>query len=186
MALETASYINGLVATNPTATDTVAQADDHIRLIKAAIKATLPNLTGAMTASHTELNTLDGITATTAELNTLDGFTGNVGDLNVLSGTTVTAAEFGYLGGVTSAIQTQLNTLTTAVGSVNTSLVNDTTPQLGGQLDTNGQSIAFGNWTIEVDGSNNLLFKYAGDTKIRMTAAGALDVEDDITAFSGI
>jgi hypothetical protein len=59
MALETASYINGLVATNPTATDTVAQADDHIRLIKAAIKATFPNVTGAITATHTILNGLD-------------------------------------------------------------------------------------------------------------------------------
>lgn len=59
MALETASYINGLIATNPTATDTVAQADDHIRLIKAAIKATFPNVSGAMTATHTILNGLD-------------------------------------------------------------------------------------------------------------------------------
>ena len=59
MALEIASYINGLVATNPTATDTVAQADDHIRLIKAAIKATFPNVTGAITATHTILNGLD-------------------------------------------------------------------------------------------------------------------------------
>lgn len=47
-------------------------------------------------------------------------------------------------------------------------------------------SITLSGWTIEVDGSNNLLFKYGGDTKIRMTAAGALDVEDDITAYSGI
>ena len=78
-----------------------------------------------------------------------------------------------------SNIQTQINTITT-------DLVVDTSPQLGGQLDTNGNSIAFGNWTIEVDGSNNLLFKYSGDTKIRMTAAGAFDVEDDITALAGI
>ena len=49
-----------------------------------------------------------------------------------------------------------------------------------------GSSLTLGNWTIEVDGSNNLLFKYSGDTKIRMTAAGAFDVEDDITAYSGI
>jgi hypothetical protein len=176
MALETASYINGLVATNPTATDTVAQADDHIRLIKAAIKATFPNVTGA-------------ITATQAEINKLDGFTGTVTDLNYakdLRATGVTSTEFDYLDGVTSNVQTQLNTLTTAVGSVNTDLVNDTTPQLGGQLDTNGQSIAFGNWTISIDGSNNLSFAYAGDVKLRITAAGALDVEDDITAFSGI
>ncbi len=49
-----------------------------------------------------------------------------------------------------------------------------------------GSSLTLGNWTIEVDGSNNLLFKYSGDTKIRMTSAGALDVEDDVTAYSGI
>jgi len=99
MALETASYINGLVATNPTATDTVAQADDHIRLIKAAIKATFPNVTGA-------------ITATQAEVNKLDGFTGTVTDLNYakdLRATGVTSTEFDYLDGVTSNIQTQLN-----------------------------------------------------------------------------
>lgn len=99
MALETASYINGLVATNPTATDTVAQADDHIRLIKAAIKATFPNVTGA-------------ITATQAEVNTLDGFTGTATDLNYakdLRATGVTNTEFDYLDGVTSNIQTQLN-----------------------------------------------------------------------------
>jgi hypothetical protein len=99
MALETASYINGLVATNPTATDTVAQADDHIRLIKAAIKATFPNVTGA-------------ITATQAEINKLDGFTGTVTDLNYakdLRATGVTSTEFDYLDGVTSNIQTQLN-----------------------------------------------------------------------------
>ena len=49
-----------------------------------------------------------------------------------------------------------------------------------------GSSLTLGNWTIEVDGSNNLLFKYSGDTKIQMTAAGTLNVEDDVVAFSGI
>jgi len=49
-----------------------------------------------------------------------------------------------------------------------------------------GTALALGNWTIEVDGSNNLLFKYSGDTKIMMTAAGTLNVEDDVVAFSGI
>jgi hypothetical protein len=49
-----------------------------------------------------------------------------------------------------------------------------------------GSSLTLGNWTIEVDASNNLAFKYNGDAKIHMTAAGALNVEDDITAYSGI
>lgn len=60
MALESGTYIDSLVSTNPTATDSVAQADDHIRLIKAAIKASFPNVAGAMTATHTVLNGLDG------------------------------------------------------------------------------------------------------------------------------
>lgn len=105
----------------------------------------------------------------------------------------ITSTELGYLDGVSSGIQTQLNTLSSSVSSLNSSvsglntdLVNDTSPQLGGQLDTNGQSIAFGNWTIYIDGSNNLSFAYGGDVKLRITAAGALDVEDDITAYSGI
>ena len=42
MALETATYIDDLVATNPTASDNVSEGDDHIRLIKAAIKTTFP------------------------------------------------------------------------------------------------------------------------------------------------
>lgn len=59
MALESATYINGLVSTNPTSGDPKSQGDDHLRLIKAAVKATFPNITGAMTLTHTELNRLD-------------------------------------------------------------------------------------------------------------------------------
>lgn len=57
MALETATYINGLVATNPAGGDAIAQADDHLRLIKSTIKNTFPNITGAVSVSHTDLNT---------------------------------------------------------------------------------------------------------------------------------
>ena len=102
--------------------------------------------------------------------------TASTAEINLLDGVTASTAEINYLDGVTSNIQTQINGITTDV-------VSDTSPQLGGQLDTNGNSIAFGNWTIEVDGSNNLLFKYSSDTKIRMTAAGAFDVEGDIIAL---
>jgi microcystin-dependent protein len=58
MALETGTYINSLVPANPASTDGLAQADDHIRLLKATIKATLPNVTGAITATHTQINSL--------------------------------------------------------------------------------------------------------------------------------
>jgi hypothetical protein len=64
MALETGTYISSLNSANPTGADAKSQGDDHIRLIKATLKATFPNITGTVTASHTELNTLVGIPTT--------------------------------------------------------------------------------------------------------------------------
>ena len=41
MALETGTYISDLNAANPVSTDSLAQADDHLRLIEATVKSTL-------------------------------------------------------------------------------------------------------------------------------------------------
>lgn len=62
MALETTTYINGLVATNPTAADPKSQGDDHIRLIKSALKNTFTALASAVTATGVELNYVAGVT----------------------------------------------------------------------------------------------------------------------------
>lgn len=66
-------------------------------------------------------------------------------------------------------------------------LVGDTTPQLGGNLDTNGNSILFGSskWSIELDG-NNLVFKYNGTAKIKFVDDGEIVSVDDLTAFGTI
>ena len=56
MGLETGSFISDLVATNPLGTDDRSQGDDHIRLIKSVLKTTFPNVAGAVTASHAQLN----------------------------------------------------------------------------------------------------------------------------------
>lgn len=67
MALETGTYIDSLNAANPVATDGLAQADDHLRLIKSTIKASFPSITGAVNATHTEINAVaDGSTAATS------------------------------------------------------------------------------------------------------------------------
>jgi len=169
MALETSTYINGLVATNPVSTDPLAQADDHMRLIKSTITATFPSITGAVTSTHTEINKLDGYTGTAADLNYAAS----------LNATGVTAVEFDYLDGVTSNIQTQF-------AAISTELVNDTTPQLGGELDTNGQAIRFGasKWTIELDtGDNDLNFKYNGTTVFKLASTGAATSANELTAF---
>lgn len=62
--LESATYISDLNASNPTGSDHYSTADDHLRLIKNVVKATLPNLTGAVTATQVELNLLVGKTGT--------------------------------------------------------------------------------------------------------------------------
>lgn len=69
MGLETGTYIDSLNSSNPTAGDAVSEGDDHLRLIKSTVKATFPNLTNAVTSTHTELNILDGATVNTAKIN---------------------------------------------------------------------------------------------------------------------
>lgn len=57
MGLETGTYISDLNPSNPVdATDLVNEGDDHLRLVKSTILNTFPNITGAMTKTHTELN----------------------------------------------------------------------------------------------------------------------------------
>ena len=63
MALESATYIDGLVITNPTGADAKSTSDDHHRLIKSTLKATFPNIAGAVSPTHTELNYVDGVTS---------------------------------------------------------------------------------------------------------------------------
>lgn len=63
MALEDLTgtkYIDSLNSSNPTATDSKSEGDDHIRGIKNVLKTTFPGVSGAVTATHTELNRLDG------------------------------------------------------------------------------------------------------------------------------
>lgn len=56
MAVETAQYPNSLDASLPVGSDSLVETDDHIRLIKAVIKATFPNLTGPVTATQAGIN----------------------------------------------------------------------------------------------------------------------------------
>jgi hypothetical protein len=53
MGLESATYLNGLVDTNPGATDNVSQGDDHLRLIKSVLKNSFPSVDAAVNAIHT-------------------------------------------------------------------------------------------------------------------------------------
>jgi len=56
MGIESASYVNQLVPSNPLSTDSVSQADDHLRIIKTVLKNTFPNLDSPVTATPTQIN----------------------------------------------------------------------------------------------------------------------------------
>lgn len=98
MGLESATYINGLVDTNPTSSDNANQGDNHLRLIKSTLKATFPNITGAVTVSHTDINSvaskldLAGGTLTGALAGTSASFSGAV------------AATGGFTGNLTGTV----------------------------------------------------------------------------------
>ena len=74
MGLEIGTYINSMNAANPLGTDAKSAGDDHIRLLKATIKATFPNITGAVTPTQVELNHVAGVTSPIqSQLNALAG-----------------------------------------------------------------------------------------------------------------
>lgn len=75
--------------------------------------------------------------------------------------------------------------------TVNTDLSNDSSPQLGGDLDANSNDILMGNqsvkfgtskWEIVLDG-NDLDFKYNGSTVFKLASNGAVTSANNITAF---
>jgi hypothetical protein len=97
MALETGTYISDLNASNPITTDPRSEGDDHFRLIKNTIKNTFPNVTGAVTKTHTEINSL----ATAGPIGS-SGITGaaasgaNTDITSVAATTTINGTVIGY------------------------------------------------------------------------------------------
>lgn len=58
MPVETATTINQLDVTRPGVNDLKSEGDDHLRLLKSTIKTTFPNITGVVTATQAELNSV--------------------------------------------------------------------------------------------------------------------------------
>lgn len=73
MTIESVTHISDLNSAYPANTDAMSEGDNHIRNIKTALLATFPNITGAVTPTHTELNFVDGVTSSIqTQLNALD------------------------------------------------------------------------------------------------------------------
>ena len=124
MALETATYIDGLNASNPAASDAISTADDHLRLIKSTIKATFPNITGPVTATQSDINTARAPLASPA-------FTGTPTAPTASPGTNTT--QLATTAFVTAALQAVY-----PVGSIYTNATNSTNP---------ATLLGFGTWT---------------------------------------
>lgn len=63
MALETASYVANLVESNPDGLDQRSTADNHLRLIKAALKRTFPKMDGPVSLSSAQVMYLGDLSA---------------------------------------------------------------------------------------------------------------------------
>lgn len=108
MALETGVYISDLVPANPGPNDLKSLGDDHLRLIKSTLKTTFPNVTGAVTAAHTDLNNVTGLTGNIqAQINLKGAIAGQAwtGTQN-FTGATVTAPTKAALDNTTNVATT--------------------------------------------------------------------------------
>lgn len=167
MPLETFNYLDSLVVTNPTVTDGCVNGDDHIRGIKSTLKATFPNITGAITATQADLNTVAAWASGGAavlkgagaffNVNTTDGFLNTLaGDIDVqLQGSiaatfqrTVGVNTLKVFGGITATGEIKGPGITPIGAAV--LWFEDTLPSDGLWVWANGQVIASANTVAPV------------------------------------
>jgi hypothetical protein len=213
MAIETFEFIDDLNAANPTATDNVSEGDDHLRGLKTTLKNTFPNVTGAITATETELNYVDGVTSNiqtqlgtklplaggtmTGDVSLGDNVNANFGagsDLKIYhDGSDSYIDDVGtgdlYIRG-SDDIRIQKYTGETMIhmdvdGGV--FLNYDNALKLATTatgIDVTGE-VKFTNWTVSESGGV-LYFATGGTNKMKLDASGNLTCVGDVTAFGTV
>lgn len=183
------TQINGKQATITGAATTIDDAD------LTASRAVISNSSGKVAVSavtSTELGYLDGVSsAIQTQINgkqaTITGAASSITSSNLtalrslysdasgkVAASSITATELSYLGGVTSAIQTQINAKASTASPTFTGTATIPT--------ANVTTVDLGDWTITQSGSD-LKFAYQGTDRLKLSSAGALTVENDVTAF---
>lgn len=111
MGLETATYLDALVVSNPDGADARSTADDHLRLIKASLKRTFPQLGGAVSASAQAISYVNDLSASAqAQLNALrDGSA--TARAALVATTAVSASSAAALDGVAASDFARLSTV---------------------------------------------------------------------------
>tara|TARA_B100000035_G_scaffold208918_2_gene178669 strand:- start:682 stop:1134 length:453 start_codon:yes stop_codon:yes gene_type:complete len=146
-----------------------------------AITITKPTVGGSEGTWGDTINT--GLTAIESTLNgsgtgkatvapdistlTLNGtnVTADAGELNKLDGVTATTAELNLLD-----------------GSVANTVVNSKAVVYGSAGEVQATTVDLGDWTITQSGSD-LKFSYQGTARFKLSSAGALTVENNVTAY---
>lgn len=159
MALESATYISDLNSSNPAASDAISTADDHLRLIKSTIKATFPNVTGAVTKTHTEINGLAPLASPT--------FTGTPAAPTASAGTNTTQlATTAFV----QAAKTALLDSIYPVGSIYTNATSSTNP---------ATLLGFGTWSAF--GAGRVMVGFNGSDPLFDTAEETGGSKDAVT-----
>lgn len=185
MTIESVTYIDDLDNNYPEADDPKSEGDDHIRNIKTAIKSTFPNVTGAVTPTHTELNYVDGVTSSIqTQINTAmaNGVASRFPNVNAT--VNATDEELNFVDGVTSNIQSQFSgklstsggtvsgnvtvtgTVTAAIGSLTSRLeLNDGYINKVGGISHRVQKITVSSSTTTIDPQDgNIIYILVPDT----------------------
>ena len=68
MPVESAGFISQLVPTQPQGGESISEGDDHIRVIKGAVKSSFPNINSQVTATPEQLNSIGTLTNDVANL----------------------------------------------------------------------------------------------------------------------
>ena len=150
MALETSTYIDGLVTTNPTSSDNVGDGDNHIRLLKSVLKNTLPAVSGAITGTHTVINSAVALATAGTNANTASTLVKRDASGNFIAGT--------MTGNVTGNVTGNSTTATTLSTARTIALSGDAT----GSASFNGSANASIAVTIADDSHNHTVANVDG------------------------
>lgn len=171
MGLETGTHINNLIITNPTDADDVRDGYAHLQLLKTTIKNTFPQITGAVTKSHTQINNAVTDVANAASANTASQLVARDGSGNFAAGTITAALTGNVTGNVTGNLIGNVagNVIGNVQGNISGtagSLANSQTIQLTGDVTGsatfNGTSTASITATVTDDSHNHTIANVDG------------------------
>lgn len=177
MSIESAGFIDELVATNPTGSDDYSTADDHLRLIKAVLQAQFPNLDEAMIATAKELNAIVALVhKTTSQAKNNDDVLAD--DTHLAGIVLANASQYRFEAHLDVAFANVTN------GGIQLQLQFSDTPQRSDMIATAGFATTF----VHTQGDAGMLLSYTGSTVKRgihlsgtflsaASGAGTLDLQ---------